>query len=345
MREKQQDPRPPHADASMLRKRAEEQTASLEQTSLSTYTPEEIEEMLHELRVHQIELEMQNEELRTAQLQIEDGRARYYDLYDLAPVGYCTISEKGIIQEANLTLTTMLGVNRQVLKNKTFSSFILREDQDIYYRLRQAPFDTGETIPCELRMVRSDKTTFWASLQFAVVQDKGGAKSLRVAISDFSKQKMAELELRDSEEQYRLLTTQMQLGLALHEIICDEDGAPIDYRFIYTNDGFEKVTGLCKEAILGKTIREVLPNTEKHWIDAYGKVALTGENDRFENYAAERGRYYSTIAYSPKKGQFALLIEDITERKTIEQQLIRNVKDLLESQRIAHLGTDRKSVV
>jgi len=321
MREKQQDPRQLHADAVTLRKRAEEQAESLEQTSLSAHTPEEIKEMFHELRVHQIELEMQNEELRTAQMQIEDGRARYYDLYDLAPVGYCTISEKGIILEANLTLTIMLGVNRHKLKGKLFSSFIQREDQDIYYQLRQTSFDTGKTTPCELRMVISDKTIFWGSLQVSALQNKDGTKSLRVAISDFSKQKMAEQELRESEEQYRLLTTQMQLGLALHEIICDDDGTPVDYRFIYTNDSFEKVTGLCKEDILGKTVLEVLPNIEKYWIDAYGKVALTGNSNLFENYAAELGRYFRTIAYSPKKGQFAVLIEDITDQKKKEEAI------------------------
>jgi len=109
--------------------------------------------------------------------------------------------------------------------------------------------------------------------------------------------------------------------LALHEIICDDDGTPVDYRFIFTNDSFEKVTGLCKEDIIGKTVLEVLPNIEKYWIDAYGKVALTGNADRFENYAADLGRYYSTIAYSPKKGQFAVVIEDITDRKEMERLL------------------------
>ena len=99
MNERRQDPRQTSVDAPALRKRAEEQAGSIEQTSLSAHTPEEIQRILHELRVHQIELEMQNEELRTAQTQIEAGRARYFDLYDLAPVGYLTISEKGIILE------------------------------------------------------------------------------------------------------------------------------------------------------------------------------------------------------------------------------------------------------
>ena len=78
--------------------------------NLKALSPEEIRKTIHELHVHQIELEMQNEELRRAQAELDAARSRYFDLYDLAPVGYCTISEKGLILEANLTAATMLGV-------------------------------------------------------------------------------------------------------------------------------------------------------------------------------------------------------------------------------------------
>ena len=93
--------------------------------------------MLHELRVHQIELEMQNEELRRTQAELEASRARYFDLYDLAPVGYFTLSEKGLILEANLTAATLLGVARGDLVKQPLPRFILPEDQDIYYLHRK----------------------------------------------------------------------------------------------------------------------------------------------------------------------------------------------------------------
>ena len=89
-------------------------------------------------------------------------------------------------------------------------------------------------------------------------------------------------ELRNSEEKFRLLVTQMQQGLAVHEIICDDFGMPIDYRFISVNESYENITGLHGEDVLGKTVLEVLPNTEKYWIEAYGKVALTGVPVEFE---------------------------------------------------------------
>ena len=128
--------------------------------------PEETRRTLHELRVHQIELEMQNEELRRAQAELDAARARYFDLYDLAPVGYATVSEKGLILETNLTAATLLGVARDALVRQPFSRFILKEDQDLYSLHRKKLFEThsassgqaGEPQACELRMVKKDGT-------------------------------------------------------------------------------------------------------------------------------------------------------------------------------------------
>jgi len=112
---------------------------------------EETRRLLHELRVHQIELTMQNKELRRAQVDLETSRAHYFDLHDLAPVGYCTLSEKGLILEANLTTAALLGVGRGTLINKPFSQFILKEDKDSYYLHHKrlsgavAPHDVYET--------------------------------------------------------------------------------------------------------------------------------------------------------------------------------------------------------
>ncbi|MEI6308742.1 MAG: PAS domain-containing protein, partial [bacterium] len=107
-----------------LRKAAEEKARSLEMQELEALSPEETRQMLHELRVHQIELEMQNEELRRAQEELNISRARYFDLYDLVPVGYCTLSEKGLILEANLAAATLLGVSRGALVKQLISRFI-----------------------------------------------------------------------------------------------------------------------------------------------------------------------------------------------------------------------------
>jgi PAS domain S-box-containing protein len=132
---------------------------------------EDTERLLHELRVHQIELEMQNEELRQAQALLDTERARYFDLYDLAPVGYCTLSETGLILQSNLAAATLLGSTRAGLVMQPISRFILKADQDIYYLHRRNVVDNGEPQACELRLMKGDGTAFWAHLASAVAQE------------------------------------------------------------------------------------------------------------------------------------------------------------------------------
>ncbi len=182
-------------DATDLRQKAErfirERFAGTSEESTPP-SPDEIRETLHELRVHQIELEMQNEELRTAQAEIEAGRARYFDLYNLAPVGYCTLSEQGLILEANLTAVSLLGTARSALIKQPISRFILKEDQDIYYLHRKQLFETGEPQECELRLVKSDGAHFWAHLRGTAAQAEDGTPVCRVILSDTTQRKLAE---------------------------------------------------------------------------------------------------------------------------------------------------------
>ncbi|MGD0231863.1 MAG: PAS domain S-box protein, partial [Syntrophorhabdales bacterium] len=123
---------------------------------------------------------------------------------------------------------------------------------------------------------------------------------------------------RESEERYRTLFDAMTEGFALHEIICDEKGKPCDYRFLEINPAFERLTGLKRDDLLGKTVRDVMPETEPYWIETYGKVALTGEPVHFENFASSLQRHYEVFAYSPAPGQFAALFTDVTVRKKAE---------------------------
>jgi PAS domain S-box-containing protein len=198
MIDKEQDRRKAPADAAILRQRAEEKAGAVDPAtlSLSAQTPEAIEQIFHELRVHQIELEMQNEELRTAQAEIEAGRARYFDLYDLAPVGYVTVSEKGLLLEANLTVTTLLGVNRGALIKQSLTRFILKEDQVTYYVHRKMLFETGKPQRFELRLVSPDSSVFWARLDATLAEESAGENVCRVVLSDITERKKAEEALR-----------------------------------------------------------------------------------------------------------------------------------------------------
>jgi two-component system cell cycle sensor histidine kinase/response regulator CckA len=203
------------AQAAELRRRAEEMargTAVQLPEVLDVRSPEETRQTLHELRVHQIELELQNDELRRAQAELDASRARYFDLYDLAPVGYITVSEQGLILEANLTAAILLGVARGVLVERLISRFILNEDQNIYYLHRKQLFETGEPQAYELRMVKKDGTAFWAHLEAAAAQDADGALTFRTVLSDITERKRAEEEKSTLEAQNRQLQKAESLG-------------------------------------------------------------------------------------------------------------------------------------
>jgi len=174
-----------------------------------------------------------------------------------------------------------------------------------------------------------------------IFNSKGKLSEIVISFIDFSELKDSRDMLSISEEQYRLLTTQMQLGLALYEVDLDEKKNVLDYRFSEVNKAFESMTGLQSQEIVGKSVLDVLPNTSSTWVQKAGHVALSGESLFFEEYSPELQKYFEVAVYSPKPLQFATILTDISSRKEIEKQLQQNVADLLESQRIAHLGTWR----
>ncbi len=164
-----------------LRQRAEEllqeKTVQLP-GDLELTWPQEIRHKLHELQVYQFELELQNDELRRAQEELDSIRSRYFELYNLAPVGYCTLSEKGLILEANLTAAVILDVELGVLVKQPISRFIHNEDQDIYYAHRKKLIETGSPQVFDLRMVRKGQGAFWAQLRTIVASDADGTPVL-----------------------------------------------------------------------------------------------------------------------------------------------------------------------
>lgn len=189
-----------------LHKRAEKKVLEIQATAHELLSPEASSQLLHELQVHQIELEMQNEELRGTQHKLEALRAHYFDLYDLAPVGYLTLNEQGIIVEVNLTCANWLGVVRDQLVNRPLSHFIFTQDQNCYYLHYKQLTATEETLQgCELRMVRADGSLFWAHLQATSAQEIDGTSAYRIVISDISKQKLFEEKIRLSEEKFRTI--------------------------------------------------------------------------------------------------------------------------------------------
>ncbi|NEX22974.1 response regulator [Thiorhodococcus mannitoliphagus] len=195
-----QDALPASAAAPELREQAEQALRLRADASLEDLALDDAKQLVHELRVHQIELEIQNEELRRAQARLQASEARYFDLYDLAPVGYLTLSQQGFIQEANLAAATLLGSPRGQLVGQPLSGFILPEDQDGFYQCRGELHRTGTPQGCELRLGQTQDASRWVQIEMSLAQDPETAQPLwRAILSDISARKHGEAEL----EQHR----------------------------------------------------------------------------------------------------------------------------------------------
>ena len=169
----------------------------------------DIQRLMHELEVHQVELEMQNEELVKAQVELEKTRDRYANLYDLAPVGYVTLNKKGIILEANLTTSHMLGVGRNKLVRQQFANYIFREDQDTYYLFKKRLSESNTQVSEEVRLIPSGRQggePLYALLEGLTTPGEEGELISHLSISDIGKQKAAQKGLAESEELFRTMS-------------------------------------------------------------------------------------------------------------------------------------------
>ncbi|MEW6755280.1 MAG: MEDS domain-containing protein [Candidatus Latescibacterota bacterium] len=164
--------------------------------------------------------------------------------------------------------------------------------------------------------------------QFALVRGQRGWE----LIQSTELRRARELQ-QQSEARYRDLFNAMGEGFAVHEIVCDPTGRPVDYRFLDVNPAFERLTGLRREDVVGRTLSQVLPGAEPVWVDTYGRVALTGQPAHLEQFSQELCRWYEVYAYCPSPGRFATLFLDVTRARRAQEQQRRGAEDLARSNR------------
>jgi len=296
---------------------------------VSALSTKEIQELVHELHVHQIELELQNVDLRQAQIKLEELKDNYLDLYDFAPDGYMTLNDKGLILEANLTAVRLLGTDRTSLIKQFLSHFVCQKFLNSYYLYLKQVFQSQSKQTCEIKLTRKDGTVFYGQLESIPVQDESGQfKRCRTILTDITERKQAEEQLRKSEEKYRLLADNMD------DVIWQ---LTPDMVFTYISPSIRKQRGYDPSEVLGKPIWEFI--TPDSIEPIRGRVAerfklLLSDRESFvpEPYETEQVRKDGTTVWTETittpvfnhEGQliaFQGITRDITQRKRVEEAL------------------------
>jgi len=274
----------------------------------------------------------------TAQQKSEE---RFRTLVKLSPMPICHISPDGHINFINDRFSTLFGYTHDEIP--TLDDWWARACPDPDYRnwvlgtWKKAVSKSqqiGASIePIEYNVSCKDGQQRIVEISGTIFED-----DLLVTFIDLTEQKHSLKALRDSELRYRQLYESMTQPMALHEIICDEQGTPVNYRFLDVNPAFERLLGLSREKIIDSTVLELLPGTEQHWIEHYGQVALSGEPQQFDDYAEELKRHFSVMAYAPRKNQFVVIITDITDRIQMLESQQRLQQQMLQTQKLESLG-------
>jgi PAS domain S-box-containing protein len=328
-----------------LRKRAEE-LLRLEKLVTPQLPTVDVQAIIHELQVHQIELEIQNEELRQAQIALANSRDCYVDLYEFAPVGYVTIDHSGFIREANLAFAAMLGVERREVVGKRFGSFMTAAFQDAWHLYWQQALESESKQCCDLELSLQN-----GALAARIEGVAGGSEEdrcLRAAVLDISVQKENEMvfsklqltsdrlaaghtaELGRALEKLRLMShavANLSEGVLISEGRLEAPGP----RILFVNRALCEITGYRKEEILGRTPRMFQGEaTDRLTLDRL-KVELSAgrpASAELVNYGKEGEIYHTEIFVSPvfdeagKRTHFISIQRDVTRRKELEEEVI-----------------------
>jgi len=276
-----------------------------------------------------------------AERALRDSEAKYRSLFESMTEGFALYEliedEEGRpvdwrVLEVNDAYSRHTGVARNAIVGGTISELF--------------PAAYAEYLPTFARVVATQTPAEFETYAKAldrylhIVTFPVGGSRFASIIEDITARRKAEQALKIGEERYRALFNNMTEGFALHEVVTDDAGRAVDYVFLDVNPAFERLTGMRRDEVTGRSVREVLKDIEPYWIETYGRVALTGEPLTFERYYPEPlCRWFEIYAYSPAPRQFAVVFMDISLRKRTEEALRESEHRHERSQEIAHLGS------
>jgi PAS domain S-box-containing protein len=306
------------------------------------------EEIIHELQVHEIELEMQAEELRRAQLALVESRDQYLDLFEFAPVGYLTLTDTALISRSNLTAAVLLGIDRSKLVNARFRRLIVPEDLEIWDKYFTSLLHSENKITTILELRRGEGATFPARLESIRLNGSGEGKLIRVAISDISDIRKAEKEIQVSEDQIHL---QARMLDSVGDAVIAVD---TNHKIIFWNEAATRTYGWRPEEVIGHNMLEVIvPDLSKEEAQKIMAQLDKGESWSGEYRVRHRDGYEFPVHIidSPvfdNNGKLIAIIgasHDISEQKLADDALRQNEETLLRAQELLEAVTKGTDVI
>ncbi|HEY5433870.1 MAG TPA: PAS domain S-box protein, partial [Candidatus Limnocylindrales bacterium] len=331
-----------------LRRLAEEAAAAGGADPAESEAPDELRRTVHELRVHQIELEMQNEELRSTQAQLEAWQARYLDLYDQAPVGFLTFDEAGVVREANLTVVTLLGASRDAVIGAPLSRFLAREDQDAWHLHQRQLFAEGRAPEFELRLAIAANPV-WVSVQSTMSFDAGGRPAGRAALVDRTRSHAAEEALERSEDKFRTFFEESVVGKSITQLTGE----------LKVNRAFCEMLGYSAAELESATWQSITHPDDIELTERAMEPALAGRQDgaRFTKRFLDKdgSPVWADIASVPRRDEagrplyWMTTAIDITAKKAAEERARAQAARLRiqadAARAFAAIGVDRPGVL
>ncbi len=267
-------------------------------------------------------------QLETSEKSLRESEERYRMLVDNSMDAVLLTAPDGSILSANPTACRMFGRTEEEICQGGRAGIVDVTDPRLPVMLEERA-RTGK-FKGELTLIRKDGTKFPGEITTAIFKDKDGLDRTSMIIRDITERKRAEEALRKSEMYYRSLFENMVEGFAYCRMLFEND-EPQDFIYLNVNRAFEELTGL--NNVVGKKVTEVIPGIREsnpELFEIYGRVALSGMPERFESHSESFGGWLSVSVYSPEKGYFIAVFDNITERKLAEEELKKHREHLEE---------------